>query len=116
VLPQLEGEAFRPHTLPSAGGLLIAPEALNPQGCWEAPPLAMILFPTYTSQGPAEWERLSAAESALLLLQSLVNGSNLPARGLAEAARLAQSAMAYRLRYAHFGEVEAFLAQCPEWM
>ena len=116
VLPQLEGEAFRPHTLPSAEGLLIAPEALNPQGWWEAPPLALILFSTYTSQGPAEWERLSAAESTLLLLQSLVNGSNLPARGLAEAARLAQSAIAYRLHYAHFGEVEAFLAQCPGWV
>ncbi len=114
VLPQLKGEAFQPHTLPSAGGLLIAPEALNPQGLWEAPPIGAILFPCYTPQGPAQFERLSSAASALHLLQSLVNGPSLPSRGLAEAARLAQAAPAYRLRYAHFGEVEASFSQCPD--
>lgn len=109
VLPDLAREPFRAHTFPLPEGVLIAPEVLNPQGEWREVRVGLVLLPQYVPEGPATFERLSGAQCAFLLLQSLVNAPKLPERGLKEVARLAQTAPAYRMCYSHLSQVESFL-------
>ena len=64
--------------------------------------------------GEFAFEPLSGAQAGLALMECLVNARNLPGHGLAEAARLARNAPAFRLRYSHFEQIgdriQAFLS------
>jgi hypothetical protein len=85
---------------------LILPAALHPGNVLSIPPLNLILFPHYQSDAIPHVERLSSAQAALGLAQSLLNLGNLNDRGFSSIAYLARIAPAYRLRYSHFSQIE----------
>ena len=86
---------------------LILPTALNPKNSLSIPSLSTILFPHYQSNAIPQVERLSSAQAALGLAQSLLNVENLHDRGFSSIAHLARNAPAYELRYSHFSQIGA---------
>ncbi len=113
ALPEGAWQAFSPQPWPSREGDLVPPEALNAEHDWAAPTLRLIVFPRYAPQATPSVRRLSAAETVMTLLHSLVNGARLPERGLPEAARIARRVTAYQATYGHLQELEASLR---EWL
>lgn len=84
---------------------LIPPTALKPDNVLSTPRIGLIVFPKYQPHGELEIQQLSKAQTGFALLETLVNARNLTEHGFHEAARLAQLAPAYRIRYSHFEQI-----------
>jgi hypothetical protein len=98
-----EGHAER--ILSTDYGDLIAPELVSFAGPRDETPVSLIIFPRYEAGCEALFQPLSKAQAGLALMECLVNARNLPGHGFPEIARLARMAPAYKMRYAHFGQV-----------
>ena len=79
------------------------------------PPRLSVLLPCYNAEATlAEplFEKLSAAQTAQYLMESLINARNLPHHGFHETVRLARRGIqGCRQVYSHFSQVENQLAQ-----
>jgi hypothetical protein len=95
--------------LRSPHSYLIPPERLGRVESKNEPPVKLILFPSYVPASDFAPRPLSKAQAGLALMQCLVNARNLPNHGLSEIARLAQMAPAYRVTYASFEQLEAWI-------
>lgn len=100
--------------LSTSRGDLIPPERVSFRGPRRRTALRLILFPRYTAGSALELEPLTGAQAGLALMECLVNARNLSHHGFDEVARLARAAPAYRLRYAHFEQIEARLTALVE--
>ena len=89
---------------------MVAVEAFTSHQITHPMPLGLAFFPRYQPQGEAEWQPLSAAQTAQNLMRSLVNARNLPDHGFHEAARLARLAQGVAFQYSHFNQIEEHLA------
>jgi len=102
-----EGHAHRILSTPH--GDLVPPELLkltgNPTHAMSDPPVSLIIFPRYRPGGDFVMRPLSGAQAGLALMECLVNARNLPEHGFPEIARLAKTAPAYKMTYAHFDQV-----------
>ncbi len=99
---------FEAHTgriLSTSHGDLIPPELLNFAGPCDEIPVNLILFPRYAAGSEFELKSLSKAQAGLALMECLVNARNLPEHGFREIARLARTAPAYKMSYAHFDQI-----------
>jgi hypothetical protein len=85
---------------------LIPPTVLKPDNTLSTPRVSLIVFPNYQPDGEPQIQPLSKAQAGFALLQTLVNARNLPELGFPAAARLAQLAPAYRIRYSHFEQIQ----------
>lgn len=99
-----EGHADR--ILSTAHGDLVPPVLLNPTNTLSQPPVSLIVFPRYQPGSDFIMRPLSGAQAGLALMECLVNARNLPEHGFPEIARLAKTAPAYKMIYAHFDQVE----------
>lgn len=66
-----------------------------------------IVFPTHTPGQTAELRRVSAGQSAIRLVQAVLNGGNLPQRGMSVIGGMARSIEVFDLRYGGFGDLDA---------
>lgn len=98
-----EGHAL--HILSSPQADLISPAAFGSAGVPSELPLGLVIFPRYLPGSDFVLRPLSKAQGGLALMECLVNARNLPDYGLAEVARLAQAALAYRMSYASFDQI-----------
>ncbi len=89
---------------------MVAVEAFTSHQITHPMPLSLAFFPRYQPQGEAQWQPLSAAQTAQYLMSSLVNARNLPDHGFHEAARLARLAQGVAFQYSHFNQIEEHLA------
>jgi hypothetical protein len=76
----------------------VTPNVSRRPGLW--------LFPHYQLDTQPEFLQLTPAQTAFSLLECLINARNLPEHGMSQVVRLAKLAPAYRLRYAHFDQIE----------
>jgi hypothetical protein len=67
--------------------------------------LSSIVFPRYQADGTFQFGALSPAQTALRLMECLVNARNLPDHGLAAAAEVSRAAPGFELRYNRFLQV-----------
>jgi hypothetical protein len=86
-------------------GDLISPDLVNFAGPRDETPLSLIVFPRYAAGNEFELKRLSKAQAGLALMECLVNARNLPEHGFRELARLARTAPAFKMSYAHFDQI-----------
>ena len=93
------------HILSTSYGDLIPPELLNFAGPRDEVPVNLILFPRYAAGSEFKLESLSKAKAGLALMECLVNARNLPGHGFRELVRLARTAPAYKMSYAHFDQI-----------
>jgi hypothetical protein len=93
------------HVLSGPQSTLVAPKAFQSTAALGEQPLSLLLFPRYQAGVDFAWRPLSKAQGGLELMQCLINARNLPDYGLAEIARLAQAAPAYRMSYASFEQI-----------
>ncbi len=93
------------HILSGPQSTLLAPTALRPKLAPIQPPVSLIVFPRYQPGTDFALRPLSKAQGGLELMQCLINARNLAGYGLAEIARLAQAAPAYRMNYASFEQI-----------
>lgn len=94
-----EAEALPPHPQRS---LLVVDDRLS-AGCPAPATLApgCILFPSFRAGEDLTLTPLSAGQTAIRLVESVLNGGNLPRHGLASVAALARRVPGLRLRYGH---------------
>lgn len=109
-LPTLRWDRLSDHIWPSASGLLIAAQALNASRDWGPLALSHVLFARYSAAEPPSVERLSTAQTAFLLLESLVNGQNLIDGGLKLTSSIARRMVGDRAVYSHLTQLESLLA------
>ena len=93
------------YRAPSAD--LIPPLVLRPSNVLSTPHLRLMLFPQYAPNIECDIQPLSKAQTGMALMQTCLNARNLPEQVLVQAARLAQVAPAYRLRYSSFAQIAA---------
>jgi hypothetical protein len=86
-------------------GDLVSPDLVNFAGPRDETPLSLIIFPRYAAGNEFELKRLSKAQAGLALMECLVNARNLPEHGFRELARLARTAPAFKMSYAHFDQI-----------
>ncbi len=91
--------------LSGRNGDLVRPELFTSAPVREQAGLRLIIFPRFQPDGTLKLEPLSRGQAALALMECLVNARNLSDHGLAEAARLAGLAPAYRLSYGSFEQL-----------
>ena len=114
--PALEGhlDFEADGILRSPHSYLVPPERLGAVDLGSEPPVKLILFPSYVPESSLTPKPLSKAQTGLALMQCLVNARNLPEHGLSEIARLAQTAPAYRVTYASFEQLDAWVTPLLE--
>jgi hypothetical protein len=96
---------------PSDGvNTLIAPSCLGTAVVLDRASLKLIIFPHYEPAQPLNFTRLTRAETALRLMEGLINGRNLAQHGFPDVARLAREAPAYALSYGSFSQLPPWLA------
>ncbi|MGH2459511.1 MAG: hypothetical protein ACRDIY_11670 [Chloroflexota bacterium] len=79
--------------------LSLDPEWIRPGSVRHQATPRALLFPRYQEGLPVASRRLSRAEAVYQLMHRLVNGAQLPDRGLAAASQLARALPAYSLTY-----------------
>jgi hypothetical protein len=95
------------HVLSGPQSTLLAPQAFHSTVAASEQPVSLIVFPRYRAGADFAWRPLAKAQGGLELMQCLINARNLPDYGLAEIARLARLAPAFRMDYAGFEQIEA---------
>jgi len=102
-------EEHADRILSTSHGDLVPPELLklsgSPNNTLSQPPVSLIIFPRYRPGGDFIMRPLSRAQAGLALMECLVNARNLPDHGFPEIARLAKTAPAHKMKYAHFDQV-----------
>jgi hypothetical protein len=93
--------------LRSREGVLISARLLNRDTRYSTPAVKLIVFPKYRAGAPLDLRRLSKAEAAMHLMESLVNARNLTRHGLDEVTRLVRQAPAYGVTYGQVEESQA---------
>ena len=102
-------EKHADRILSTPHGDLVPSELLKPTGnpthTLADPPVSLIIFPRYRPGADFIMRPLSRAQAGLALMECLVNARNLPDHGFPEIVRLAKTAPAYKMTYAHFDQV-----------
>jgi hypothetical protein len=98
-------EADSNSILSTSYGDLISPDLVNFPGPRSEVPLSLIIFPRYAEGTEFDSRPISKAQAGLALMECLVNARNLPEHGFGELARLARTAPAYKMSYAHFDQI-----------
>lgn len=104
------------HVLSGPQSTLLAPRAFRPNVAPGEQPVSLVVFPHYQAGADFSWRPLAKAQGGLELMQCLINARNLPDHGLAEIARLARLAPAFRMDYAGFEQIESTIENLdPVW-
>ena len=85
---------------------LIPPEIIGPPAIWRYPDIKLLLFPKFEKGADLQFERLSASQTVLALMECMVNARNLPGHGFNQAISLAGLVTSYRLRYGDFSQLD----------
>ena len=77
-------------------------------------PVRLIVFPRFLVGEKFDFKPLTKAQATAALMECLVNSRNRPDYGLTEAARLAKTTPAFRLRYSQFGQLTEWIDSLPK--
>ena len=95
----------------SGEGVLVLPPPWPAETSADGDP-SLLLFPHFQPKAPLTLTRLSPARAGKALMESLVNGRNLPDHGFGMAVKLAAHIPAWRLTYGDFDQLDdAFWTQ-----
>jgi hypothetical protein len=83
-------------------GAMVPHRLLNPDFSPFAPPLSLLLFPSYQANASLHVEKISPARTSALLMTCDVNARNLPDHGFSQLVQLARSTPAYKVTYSSF--------------
>jgi len=86
-------------------GVLLSPQALSAESSADGDP-PLLLFPHFQPNAPLTLTRLSPARTGKALMETLVNGRNLPDHGFDMAVKLAANIPAWRLAYGDFDQLD----------
>ncbi len=90
-------------------GAMVPHRLLNPNFSPLAPPLSLLLFPSYQADASLQVEKISPARTSALLMTCDVNARNLPDHGFSQLVQLARSIPAYKIIYSSFTDFNELL-------
>jgi len=76
--------------------------------------LHLIIFPRYSSTSHYNCNKLSPAQTGLLLMKHLLNARNLPQHGFAQVVQIAKTIVAYEVSYSSFADLESAVQMLKE--
>lgn len=104
------------HRVLSTSSLSIVPHRLfNPSHQKTSPEISVILFPNLVTTETHRLEPLSRGQAALKLVESLVNGRNIPHHGINQISRIVREIPAYVLHYSGFDTLPELVADILPW-
>lgn len=105
-LNQLLGKFSSQSVLHSSDDQVLIPHRLlNQNFTAQEPKLTDIVFPQFAKGAPPVLQKLTAAKSCFLLMQSHVNARNLNGHGISALAAVVKKCNAYRLSYGSFKDL-----------
>lgn len=96
----------RQHVLRDDIVSLVPPELLGAESRRTSIVPRLIVFPRFCAGGSLELTRLTAARTAMRLIETVANARNLPDHGLARVTALARSVDAYSMTYGGFDQLD----------
>ena len=110
VLETLGVDIKAPEIVSSSEAALVPHVLLGTQDGRVTPPLAALIFPHHQPGSRFRVEPLTSGQTALALVECLINARNLPKHGVPAIARLSKEVQAFRMSYADFEQIQGWMS------